>query len=633
MSAPARQWGANVIPTSQVMNENRLEFLTGDPSSPAAKFALQTQSVAFPGDGSTDHKDRIFSIGLFNLGSDGNLIDSQRPGAKLVFECEYTPSATALTVTGATNTTPIRLTVSDDVSSVVNGELVYNDNIGGNTAANGYFKVKNKATVRGTADISSASLYGGGGTLNGLTLILNDGGGSSTLNLNGATNTASKAAFLAAVAVQWPNLTATDAADAVGHNLLLQNLVAATTTVGAGTANTALGLTAGPYSNKSFELWNWVIGSSDTPSVGNAAYTSGGESVYRLTMEWYIALKQPGSNTETRPIGGTFNAAGTWNSVVGAYGAFAVRDTGNTRNLMAIADGTSDALITLGETGKSVSFTSDAKIDYTAGAASEIKTTAGALTLDGNGGVTFEKGNVAVADAGVTDANAVTLRAGKSLVGAAGAGAVTLGSMTGAMTLPTGDVTWTGATDKSISATAAGTGTVALQTATGAINIGTANGAKTVTINTGGTGARTTIVGDNSISNSVTYVRGQAGGLFLTAAFGTVNICGSSESRGMAWTEASSTQMTLGVRGTTTDLLISTTKLGFYGVGPVVQATGGENVTNNVTNSGSTAGTIPDITDGTTYANDYVNLRRALYQLARMLKQDHDQLRALGILT
>ncbi len=77
----------------------------------------------------------------------------------------------------------------------------------------------------------------------------------------------------------------------------------------------------------------------------------------------------------------------------------------------------------------------------------------------------------------------------------------------------------------------------------------------------------------------------------------------------------------------------NSTGISFFGVTPVGQATGGQNVTNNVTDSGSTAGTIPDITDGVTYANDYTNLRRALYQLARMLKQDHDQLRALGILT
>lgn len=85
--------------------------------------------------------------------------------------------------------------------------------------------------------------------------------------------------------------------------------------------------------------------------------------------------------------------------------------------------------------------------------------------------------------------------------------------------------------------------------------------------------------------------------------------------------------------GTTFQLQSNVTGIGFYGHATATQGTGGENVTNSVTNSGSTSGTIPDITDGVTYANDYTNLRRALFQIARMLKQDHDQLRAMGILT
>ena len=65
----------------------------------------------------------------------------------------------------------------------------------------------------------------------------------------------------------------------------------------------------------------------------------------------------------------------------------------------------------------------------------------------------------------------------------------------------------------------------------------------------------------------------------------------------------------------------------------LTQATGGENVTNNVTDTASTNGTIPDFTNGAVYATDYTNIRNAIFQLARMLKQDHDQLRAMGILT
>lgn len=73
--------------------------------------------------------------------------------------------------------------------------------------------------------------------------------------------------------------------------------------------------------------------------------------------------------------------------------------------------------------------------------------------------------------------------------------------------------------------------------------------------------------------------------------------------------------------------------VGFYGVAPVAQGTGGFTCTNSVTNSGSTDGTFPDITDGTVYANDYTNLRRTLFQHGKMVKIMWDQLRAMGPLT
>jgi hypothetical protein len=624
-------WGETSLGTSDVPFGDRLVFETDDVRG--AEFAMQVQSAAFPGDGTTDHKDIVFSLPLFNLGPDGNLIDAQRPGVKLVFECEYTPSAAAYTVTGASNATPIRVTVSDAITDLVNGELVYLDNVAGNTAANGYFKVANKASLRGSADISAAGLYGGGGTLNGLTLILNvNGAGATTLNLNGATNAASKAALLAAIGVQWADLTATDANDSVGHNLLLTNAGAtATIVVGAGTANTALGLTAATYSTKSFELWKWVIGSAATPVAGTGAYTSGGEVVYRLTMEWYFALKQPGSNSEVRPIGGTFNSSGTWNSVVGAYGAFALRDTTNTRNLLAIPDGTGDVTATLGDTGAAVSLLSSAIIYIRGAAASTWKTTAGALNLDGTSGINLKKGNVTVADAGATDANSLTLAAGKSLAGAAGAGGWDGSVMTGAVTLPKGDATWAGSADKALSVTAAGTGTIGLQTATGAINVGTTNGARTITIGTGGTGLQTVIVGDNAQSNSVTKIQAQAGGLFLQAAFGTITMCGSSQARGLTVSEASSTQMNIGVLGTTVDLLISSTKLGLYGTGPVVQGAVGATLTNNVT-AGGTTNTVDNVTAAPvdTDAASLTSTRNAIYQLALKLATLEAKLKLLG---
>lgn len=116
------------------------------------------------------------------------------------------------------------------------------------TVPNSGVKIDLGTVLKGTTDVSSGALYGGGGTLDTLTLILNvNGGGSTTLTLNGAGNTANEAAFLAAIAAQWPALVATDSGASDGHKLVLTDVPGTTITVGAGTANTALGLTPGTY--------------------------------------------------------------------------------------------------------------------------------------------------------------------------------------------------------------------------------------------------------------------------------------------------------------------------------------------------------------------------------------------------
>jgi hypothetical protein len=103
------------------------------------------------------------------------------------------------------------------------------------------------ATQTGSVDLTTAGLYGGGGTLNSTTLILNvNGAGPLTLNLVGSGNAASETALLAAINAEWPALTATAAAGT--HFLtLVDNTVGSTgsITVGAGTANTFLGLSPG----------------------------------------------------------------------------------------------------------------------------------------------------------------------------------------------------------------------------------------------------------------------------------------------------------------------------------------------------------------------------------------------------
>ena len=110
------------------------------------------------------------------------------------------------------------------------------------------------ATHTGTADITSAGLYGAGGTLAGggtpLTLIMNvNGGGALTLTFDGTggTSSASEAAMLAAIVAEWPALTAVESATHLKLTTLLQGAQGVSIVVGAGTANTALGLTTTTY--------------------------------------------------------------------------------------------------------------------------------------------------------------------------------------------------------------------------------------------------------------------------------------------------------------------------------------------------------------------------------------------------
>ena len=105
------------------------------------------------------------------------------------------------------------------------------------------------AVVTGTTDVTAAGLYGPGGTLatGPKTLILNvNGAGPLTLTFDsaGLTNDASSAAMLAAIHTLWPAITATIVAT---HLVLTDSTLglSSTVVVGAGTANAALGLTAG----------------------------------------------------------------------------------------------------------------------------------------------------------------------------------------------------------------------------------------------------------------------------------------------------------------------------------------------------------------------------------------------------
>lgn len=112
----------------------------------------------------------------------------------------------------------------------------------------------------GTADVTSGGLYGGGGTLAGLTLIMNvNGGGNQTLTFNGATTSANQAAMLAAITALWPAITAT-VGGVGGNKLILTDALYGTpstfTIDGGSTALVALGLTANTYTGSNGTITN-----------------------------------------------------------------------------------------------------------------------------------------------------------------------------------------------------------------------------------------------------------------------------------------------------------------------------------------------------------------------------------------
>ena len=146
-----------------------------------------------------------------------------------------------------------------------------------------------------------------------------------------------------------------------------------------------------------------------------------------------------------------------------------------------------------GASGKKLSLAADGAasltsaagaLTFTAAAASVWSTSAGALALAGAAGVNLRRGATVVLDVGATTSTAATLGANMSLAGAAGTGGLSLGSMTGDAALPTGALSWAGASNKNISLVASGTGTVTINSAD-VMNVGT-SGTTTITVGRSG---------------------------------------------------------------------------------------------------------------------------------------------------
>lgn len=85
------------------------------------------------------------------------------------------------------------------------------------------------------------------------------------------------------------------------------------------------------------------------------------------------------------------------------------------------------------------------------------------VLADGTTGVVMRRGGNTQFDVGNTSSSAATLGANISLNGAAGSGGLSLGSMTGDTTLPTGAVSWTGAANKGVTLTAGSGASAAIE--------------------------------------------------------------------------------------------------------------------------------------------------------------------------
>jgi hypothetical protein len=106
-------------------------------------------------------------------------------------------------------------------------------------------------TETGSVDMTTAGLYGGSSTLDGLVLDMTVNGVHAALTFNKLTNAASESAALAAIAATFPGVTVTTA-PSTNFLVLTDTLTGAEYSIviaanGTSTANTTLGLTTGTY--------------------------------------------------------------------------------------------------------------------------------------------------------------------------------------------------------------------------------------------------------------------------------------------------------------------------------------------------------------------------------------------------
>lgn len=146
----------------------------------------------------------------------------------------------------------------------------------------------------GTADLSASSLYGAAGTLNGLTLVLTVNGVLHTLTFSSPVNPTAippvsptvlnpPLSLLQIINLAFPGLTAT--INGSNHLVLTDKLLGSTQSIviGAGTGNTALGISAGTHAGTGHSYA--IHYEYDATTIPNASATVQGGAPYVNTNQ------------------------------------------------------------------------------------------------------------------------------------------------------------------------------------------------------------------------------------------------------------------------------------------------------------------------------------------------------------
>lgn len=245
-----------------------------------------------------------------------------------------------------------------------------------------------------------------------------------------------------------------------------------------GTANTNRGWTLVLDPDTAFvvgttaQTWLQFTGVGDI-TAGNGISITGNSIAVSTTLPDNYTMGAAGtalSITNNATVSGVL----TLGSVSGASGTGAL-SLGSWTGDNTLATG---AVSWTGASAKTVSIAS------TAAAITLSTTTSGAINIDAASGVNLKKSAATLIDVGATSATAVTLAANINLSGAAGTGALSLGSMTGDTTLATGALNWTGASGKAVALAATAAAITLSTTTSGAINV---DGAGGINLKKGGT--------------------------------------------------------------------------------------------------------------------------------------------------